>query len=218
MTSIPDASVAAIIDKANQIKQLADDAIALLAPSGTFWDPVGVANNPTFSNRNLTVAATSTNGHLVRANVLKSPADQPYAEVHIDAAGSPGYLGIAILDAVQAIASPPISLPAVPGGMWLWRSDGYKAHGNVNSLAAPTYGSGDNVALFINAHGEVYARKNGAWIGDPVARTGFLFDGLDTTHTYTIALSFFGNAGSPIATGIFDAPVYSLPPGASLYE
>lgn len=212
-TTLSDAAVASLQGYISQIQSDMASALALLSPSGTVWSRTGVANNPTFSNNDLTVAATSS--HLVRASASFPPSNR-YGEIVVDAAGSSGYFGVGIIGDTQSIASPPTSLAAVPAKLWCWRSDGYIAHNGTNSLSAPAFATSDNLGLYLNSFGEIYAQKNGTWIGDPVNRTGALFTGV-TGDNFTMALVFFGANGSPVATGQFAAPLHT-PVGASLYQ
>ena len=217
MTLIPDANIAAIIANATAIKGLCDQSISLLQPTGTFWNPAGVANNPMLSNGNLTAAATSPNGHVIPANRFFPPSGR-IAEVHIDSDHNPGYTALAIIAASQSISNPPVSLAAVPAGLWAWRDDGYAAHAGA-SPSAPSFAQGDTIALFHNSDGKVYGIKNNLIIGDPVAGTGFLFQSVTgDPGGYTIALVFFGNAGSPVVTGNFVSLTTTLPAGAQLYQ
>lgn len=207
MTNIPDANIAAAISDLNQAKALIDQGLAQLAPTGAFWDPTGVVNNPTFSNQDLTVAANAA--HLVRASLLFPPSDK-FAELDIDVGGQPGYIGAAIIAASQSLANPPTSLAAVPAGVWVWRSDGWRVHNGQSFNDVPTFTTGDKIGILLKANGEIDGYKNGTLVGP-------LFTGVTgDPGGYTMALAFFGNNGSPKVTGNFTNPL-NPPAGSSLY-
>lgn len=220
MVQLTDAQKNQILANAESIKALADQSITIIdgatAADGAVWDLAGVAGTPTFSNGGATVAATGA--HLIRASLLFPPSSR-YAEVAVEAGGNAGYAGVAIIAGSQALSLAPTSLATVPAGVWGWRSDGYWFNDGSAALRddLPSFTTGDNIALFLNQYGEVYARKNGVWVGNPAARTGPLFTGL-TGPSYTMAAVFFGANGSPRFTLLSGNPIYMPPAGALLYQ
>ena len=211
MANIPDATVAQAITDANAAVTSLQSAIALLTPSGTTWSRSAI--NASYSNNDLTVAATGPS--LVPTTLFELLSGR-YGEVVVGNAGQAGYLGIGIIAASQPLNNPPVSLAAVPAGLWVWRDDGWIANNGVSSNGQFTYATGDNIGLYLSASAKVFGRKNGIWIGDPVAETGALFIGLPAGQ-YTIAAVFFGANGSPVVTGQFASTTYPVPAGASLY-
>jgi hypothetical protein len=183
-------------------------------PSGfAVWDRVGVAGSPVYSNGDLTVAATGV--HALRSTVSFA-ASKRYFEAVITARGSAGYLAVGVMRSDQSLSSPPTSLAAVPSGMWLWRSDAYKANNGASSTYGSAWNTGDTIMVYWNESGSLWFGRNGTWNGDPNGGTGPAFSGL--TGTLGAALVFMGSNGSPIATGNFASPLYTPPTGALLLE
>lgn len=174
------------------------------------WSRVGVVNNPTYSNGDLTVAATGV--HALRSSV--SPAlSKRFFRTNVDVVGNAGYLAIGLIRDDQSIATPPNSLASVPAGMWLWRSDTYKVNNGQSSQVGSSWGSGDNIDVAVDEQGRAWFARNGTWIqGDPVAGTNPVFTGL--TGNIGACLVFMGANGSPRVTGVFDG--VTAPAGFSL--
>lgn len=207
MPNIPDATVAQALADANAAMASLQAAItAMSGTSGTRWSRSAI--NATFSNNDLTVAATGPS--LVPATVFAAPSNK-YGEVSINAAGNAGYLGIGIISIAQVLTNPPTSLAAVPAGAWGLRSDGYTFHNGQSSLLGLSFTGGDIMGVLLTDTGELHISKNGAFLASPV------FTGIPLTDQYTIAAVFFGANGSPVVTGQFASTTYPLPPGASLY-
>lgn len=192
------------------IQTVIDTIEASYAVSGVVWDRTGVANNPTYSNGDLTVAATAA--HVLRSNVSPVLGKRSF-RVQITAKGNNGYLAIGAIRSDQSIASPPTSLAAVPAGMWLWRSDSYKVNNGVNSMIGPVWSTGDIIGAEWDEQGRMWFSRNGSSIqGDPVAVTNPVFTGL--SGNIGACLVFMGANGSPVATGQFDG--YTPPAGFAL--
>ncbi len=194
------------IERARLVAAQADiqsiiDALNASFSEGVVWDRTGVVNNPTYSNGDLTVAATGV--HALRSTV--SPVlGKRCAAIEVTNKGNAGYLAMGAIQSTQAISSPPASLAAVPAGMWLWRSDSYKANAGASSMVGPTWNTGDIITACWDEQGRMWFARNGAWIqGDPVAGTNPTFTGL--TGHIGACLVFMGANGSPVATGRFSS-------------
>lgn len=167
---------------------------------GVAWSRTGVANNPTYSNGDLTVAATAA--HVLRSTASHTGSKRSF-KVQITAKGNAGYLAVGVIRDDQSIATPPTSLAAVPAGMWLWRSDSYKVNNGVNSMIGPSWNTGDTIEVLWNEAGNAWFKRNGTSIqGDPVAGTNPVFTGL--SGNLGACLCFMGANGSPVATGVFN--------------
>jgi hypothetical protein len=174
------------------------DAAFSGTPSGVVWDRTGVANNPTFSNGDLTVAATAA--HALRSTV-SVPLSKRYFEVAVDCRGTAGHFAVGVIRSDQPISSPPTSLAAVPSGMWLWRDDTWWAHGGASGQIGSAWATGDTIMVAFDDTGNLWFGRNGTWMGDPVNGTGPAFTGL--TGDIGACFVFMGSNGSPVATGRF---------------
>lgn len=186
--------------KADIEQVIADgDAQFSAPPASVAWSRTGVANNPAFSNSDRTVAATSASGHLLRATASYT-GQKRYAEFLIDARGTSGGLAVGVIQDAQSIATPPLSLAAIPAGVWMWRSDAYAGNnGSSFILGSAWSASGDRIGVAWDDTGKVWFRLNGTWVqGDPVAGTSPVFTGL--TGALSPCLLFQGNAGNPVAS------------------
>lgn len=182
-----------------EIQTAIDNIEASYSSGGVVWNRTGVVNNPTFSSGDLTVAATAA--HVMRSTVSPTLSKRSF-KVQITERGNSGYLAIGAIRDDQSIASPPTSLAAVPAGMWLWRSDSYKANNGSSAMVGAGWETGDVIEALWDASGNLWFKRNGASIqGDPVAGTNPVFTGL--TGNIGACLCFMGANGSPAATGVF---------------
>jgi hypothetical protein len=184
---------------------------ATFAVTGTVWSRTGVANSPTYSNSDLTVAATGV--HALRSTV--SPTlGKYYFEAQIAAVGT-GVLTVGAIKSDQSISSPPNSLAGVGSGMWLWRSDTYTAHAGSYSTVGSSWSSGDTIMVAWDDAGKLWFGRNGSWVqGNPATGTSPVFTGI--SGNIGAALVFMGANGSPAVTGRFASPTYTPPSGFSL--
>jgi hypothetical protein len=217
MSDITQAEADAIISDLEDGITASEAAIAkiqaILNPpsTGVVWDLIGVANGPTVSNGNRTIAATAT--HILRSTVL---AASGYAEINVDAAGTSGYLALGFINSGQSLGSPPTSIATVPAGAWLRRSDGYSM--NNGSYTGPGAGFGTGARISVAwKNGNGWVRVNGTWVqGDPETDSNPMFTGM--TGNIGPCVSFMGANGSPVVTSCFNSDQVSgsIPTGCPL--
>ncbi len=191
-----------LIERAKLVGAQADIQSVIEAIDGSFagvsWSPV---SGPVFSNNGLTVAATAA--HLVPANVFV-PVSERNCEFVITRRGQWGFLGVGLIRSTQALSPAPISLATVPPGVWLYRSDGEKAHAGASEVVGAGFGDGAVVSMRLDANGDLYFGVNGQMFASP------LFTGI--TGDVSPCVIFFGPNDSPVVTGRFTGLQYSTGP------
>lgn len=174
----------------------------------TTWDPATNTNSGTLSNGNLTYAASSASGNVVRSTFFTS-GWKFYFEYTMTTATA-GNHGIGVVQSTQATATP-TSAATVPSGMWEWRSDGLKVNNGTSSALGTAASNGDVIMVACDpAAGKLWFGKGGTWFGsgDPVAGTNPAYTGL--TGSIGAFVNMFTNTGSGLGTVNFGATAFSF--------
>lgn len=179
------------------------------------------ATSPTFSTTDKAAAAilSESNKRVTRQSGLdqwaaargttgRSSTDTGgfYFEVEIVGGnGSSNMVGIGKSTASLAAGA----YPGFDANGWAYYGNGTKFNAGSSSAYGSAYTLGDIIGVLIK-NGKLYFRKNGTWIGDPVAETGFAFSGITGT-VYPMHGVYTGGSSSLR----FVARSGSLPSGAT---
>lgn len=162
-------------------------------------DPATNTNSGTLSNGNLTYAATSASGNVVRSDTFTSTR-KFYFEYTMSTVGNSGNQGVGVVQSTQATVTP-TSVGTVPSGMWEWRSDAVTINSGSSTSVGTAAANGDVIMVACDpVGGKVWFGKNGTWFGsgNPGAGTGAQYTGL--TGSMGALINMFATGGSPVGT------------------
>jgi len=175
------------------------------------WNPADKGTDISLSNGDKTATKTATGwvNCSVRATDSQG-AGKCYFEIQVDVAANEQVIGIA------TSAAPVSSYLGSDANGWGWNSAGYLFHSGNQGAYGGAWLTGNIGVAYDGVLKKLWFRKEGVWIGDPVAGTGEAFSGI-SGNVFPMASIFVLN---DVQSCLFssDLLVYDIPSGYEAWD